>query len=170
MTRPRPSRRRTAGSRARLVPLVLLGALLLSACSAFYDRPTVRVARVSLASLSLTGGGTVEVDLEVANPNGFDLETRGYEYVFAYPDTDPDGDTLWIPLVREDRERTVVLAAEDTTRLTLDVPFDLETVGRAAGRLLRDGALDYRFNGAVRLRTPVGGLEVPFDERGTLRP
>lgn len=161
---------RTVAFRGRVLPLLLLGVLLLSACSAFYQRPTVRVARVALASLSLTGGGTVEVSLEVVNPNGFDLETRGYRYALTYPDTDPDGDTLWVPLVEEDRERVVVLAAEDTTRLTLDVPFDLETLGRAAGRLLRHGALDYRFNGAVRLQTPVGGVEAPFDERGTLRP
>ena len=64
----------------------------------------------------------------------------------------------------------IVVPARDTARVPLRVPFDLGAVGAAAGRLLREGELEYRFNGALRLRTPVGGVEVPFDERGTLRP
>lgn len=156
-------------------PLLVLGLVLLAAaavggCSLVFERPSVRVARVAVPSLSLTGG-TLEVLLEVDNPNGYDLETRSFRYALAFPEPGTAaGDTTWIPLVEEHSRDTVRIPARDTVTFPVRVPFDLTTLGTAAGRLLREGELGYRFNGALRLQTPVGGVDVPFDERGTFRP
>lgn len=141
----------------------------LAGCSLVMERPTVRVARVSLGSLGLTGG-TLEVALEVENPNGFDLETRYFRYGLAFSETGGGPDTTWIPLVQEESRDTVRVPARETATLPVRVPFDLRTMGAAFGRLLREGELDYRFNGTLRLETPVGGVDVPFDERGIFRP
>lgn len=162
----RPVRHRV---RAALLLLLALLAPVLSGCSLVMQEPEVRVARVGLAELGLRGGA-VEVLLEVANPNGFALETRAFRYALAVPDVTLDGDTAWVPLVDEESRDTVRVEARDTVSLPVRIPFDLATVGAAAGRLLRDGELGYRFTGALRLQTPLGGVDVPFERRGTFRP
>lgn len=161
--RDRPTR-----GRGRLV-LLALSLLLLAGCSLAIREPEVRVARVGLTSLGFTGG-TVEVVLQVSNPNGFDLEARAFRYALAFPEPAPDGDTTWVPLTEEERRDTVLVPARDTAFVPLRLPFELQTVGLAAGRLLRQGELGYRFSGTVRLQTPLGGVEVPFERRGSIAP
>lgn len=153
----------------RGLALLALSVLLLTACTLAIREPEVRVARVGLTALGFTGG-TVEIVLEVSNPNGFDLEARSFRYALAFPEPAPDGDTTWIPLTEEERRDTVLVPAGDTAFVPVRLPFELETVGLAAGRLLRRGELGYRFSGTVRLQTPLGGVDVPFERRGSIEP
>lgn len=166
---PEPRRRAHPALRFLRGLALALPLSALAACSLVMQEPEVRVTRVGLAEMGLRGGA-VEVVLQVANPNGFALETRSFRYGLFFPETTVEGDTAWIPLVEEVSRDTVRIEARDTVEVPVRVPFDLASVGSAAGRLLRQGELEYRFSGALRLQTPVGGVDVPFERRGTFRP
>lgn len=137
-------------------------------CAAVFTPPSVRVAEVRLASLSLVGG-TLQVALDVENPNRFALESREFRYALSFAEP-AGGEASWIPLAEGALADTVRIEAGRTGRVTVDVPFDLSTVGAALTRLLRQGELEYRFTGALVAGTPLGSRRVPFDQRGRFRP
>jgi LEA14-like dessication related protein len=144
----------------------LLGVLASSGCLAF-ERPTLRVAEVRLGSLGFQGG-SVAVTLQVDNPNGYTLESEGFQYRLAFSDG-ADGKGEWVTLAQGRDDQKVSVAARDTASVELDVPFDLSALGDALQRLLRRGELEYRFTGELRVTRP-RSVRVPFDERGVFRP
>lgn len=169
--------RGTRRGRGRTAATVSLGVLLVAAgCSLAFKRPTVRVAEIRVASMNLRGG-TLAVTLDIDNPNDFALESQDFSYRLAFfdgpvPDstnalTDPDA---WVQLAEGRVAEPVKVPAHRTGSVRVNVPFDLGTVGLAAGRLLRQGQLEYRFTGELRVHTPLGSKRLPFDERGSFRP
>jgi LEA14-like dessication related protein len=154
------------GIHRRLRRVALLGALAASGCLTF-ERPTLRVAEVRLASLGFQGG-SVAVTLLIDNPNGYALESQGFQYRLSFTD-DADGKGEWATLAEGRDDQKVSVPAHDTASVELDVPFELSSVGTALQRLLRRGELEYRFTGELRVTRP-RSVRVPFDERGAFRP
>ena len=152
-----------------LMAAAACAAVTLSSCSLVFERPTVEVADVRLGSISFTGG-TVDLAVDVTNPNRFDLVAEAFRYEVDFADGGADADTDWRPLASGDSEQLVRVAAHDSVRVEVRVPFDLKDVGTAVVRLLRDGELHYRFRGDVLFDTPVGDMRVPFDRTGLFRP
>jgi LEA14-like dessication related protein len=149
--------------------LGLMAVTGLSACSLIFQRPTVHVAEVQLTSLNLRGG-TLAVTLRIRNPNRFALQSQDFRYGIAFLERSSGADTTWARLAEGEAPEPVTVPAHGTGTVTLDVPFDLASVGAAAGRLLRQGELEYRFTGEIRFKTPLGGKRLPLDQRGTLKP
>ena len=145
----------------------LAAVLFTSGCIFSFQRPELRVADVRLASLGISGG-IVAVQVEIVNPNGYDLESSDLRYNLAFSD-DGDGEGNWVTLAEGDHDRPVRVAAGDTATVDLQVPFDLNAVSGALGRLLRRGQLDYRFTGELQVTEP-RNARVPFDRRGVFRP
>jgi LEA14-like dessication related protein len=149
-------------------------ALAGTACSLVFQRPTLRVADVRLASMDLRGG-TLAVALQIDNPNRFSLESQDFSYRLFFLDAAP-GDTsaggqdAWVKLADGRLSEPTSVPAHGTGTVTVNVPFDFASVGLAAGRLLRQGELEYRFSGELLFHTPLGGKRLPFDERGRFRP
>jgi len=152
--------------RRRLGRAALLVALAAPGCLTF-ERPTLRVAEVKLASLGFQGG-SVAVTLQIDNPNGYTLESQGFQYRLAFSD-EADGKGDWMTLAEGRDDQKVSVPAHDTASVQLDVPFDIASVGTALQRLLRRGELEYRFTGELRVTRP-RSVRVPFDERGVFRP
>lgn len=140
----------------------------LTACGLAFTPPTVRVAEVTLTSMTFTGG-TLVVSLDVENPNRYALESQAFQYAVAFAEGSPDGEA-WITLARGEHPDTVRIPGGETARVELRVPFEMASLGAAMGRLLRRGELEYRFSGELRAGTPVGAKRVPFDQRGLFRP
>lgn len=164
-----PALRRT-GSRVALLALPLL----LSACASLVKEPRVALARVELASIGLTGA-TARVELEVHNPNSYALNARAVEYTLAFHPSDPEeqptvADADWRTLATGRSADEVNLRGNETTPVTVLVPFSYGEIGAAAGSLLRDGRLRYRFSGAFTVGSPIGDLRIPFDRDGILDP
>ena len=137
-------------------------------CAWAFTPPTVRVEEVRLTSLSFSGG-SVQVDLEVENPNRFALESRDFRYALAFA-KGGDGGTEWVTLSEGRASEPLRIDAHDKGTVTVAVPFDLSSVGAALGRLLRSGELEYRFTGEILARTPLGSRRIPIDQRGLFRP
>lgn len=146
--------------------LALAGLTTLAACGLAFQRPTIQVADVRLASVGFTGG-TLAVTVEVENPNHYDLTSKTFSYAVAFRG---DDGSEWSTLAEGSHDREERFPGGETTSVELDVPFDLASVSAALGRLLRRGELEYRFTGDLRVGTPVGTTRIPIDERGHFRP
>lgn len=138
-----------------------------SGCALFFEEPTIRIAAVRVTGVGLTGA-TAEIGLEVDNPNDFSLDMMGVSYRLAFDDGEggEDGGEAWTTVVEGESDETLTVPGEETSRVTLALPFGYEEVGRAVRSFLETGQLRYRLTGALRVDAPVGEVRVPFDETG----
>jgi LEA14-like dessication related protein len=149
------------GLGARLFPLALLA---LPGCGLAFQEPTVKVAEMRQAAVGLQGG-TLDVGVQVYNPNRYALTAEDLTYRLSFLD-DAGDDPGWLALADGDMAAPVRVEAGETGTVIVEVPFDFASLGAALGRLLRRGELEYRFTGALTVRAPVGRMRVAFDERG----
>jgi LEA14-like dessication related protein len=126
------------------------------------------VAEVRLTSLTFSGG-SVQVDLEVDNPNRFALESQDFRYALSFSQG-AGADAQWASLAEGRADESLRVPARDRGTVTVIVPIDLASVGAALGRLLRSGELEYRFTGEILARTPLGSRRIPIDQKGLFRP
>jgi len=155
---PRPARRPFQA---------LLAVLVVAGCSLVFTQPTVRVAGVRVASFGITSGAA-ELLVEVDNPNGYDLEIRGLDYVLRIEDS--GNESGWRELSAGAWPDTVRLPSKDTARLVVNVPFDYSALGAALNAILTRGSIAYDVQGSTRVDGPTGEVHVPFRHRGRLKP
>lgn len=168
MSMSRPSRgshrlRRTLAAPA----LGLLAALTTTACAALLDSPDVRIADVRVSGIGLSGA-TADVVLQVSNPNRFALTAEGlnYQLDFLEPDASAQDEESWHVVASGRTANRIRVPAHDSSRVTVEIPFQYQDLGRALSSLLRDGELDYRLIGDVTFDGPVGDVRVPFRDTG----
>lgn len=141
--------------------LAIAAALVVGAgCAALgrqtYLEPDVTLKDVRIRGLGVTGG-SMDVMLNVYNPNGFRLDATQLTYrVFV--------DTVHFADGVLDSRFTV--QANDSTAVTIPVNFTYAGIGQAGRQLLNTGVLDYRVAGEVRVGTPIGSFSVPYDRTG----
>ena len=142
-------------------------AATLSGCFLFFENPTVRIADVRVSDVGLSGA-TALIGLEVVNPNGFSLTSTGVTYHLAFeePGSTPEDEVQWTTIARGESDESVTVPGEETSRVTLSVPFRYEDVGRAVQSFLLRGELRYRLTGDLGVDGPLGRVRVPFDETG----
>jgi LEA14-like dessication related protein len=156
--------RLTRTIRGAVVALLALGA---AGCTAGFRRPEVELESVGIASLGLTGG-TLNVHLQVHNPNhfGFRSDRIDYELFLRRADAEP-GDTAWIQLAEGTHDDEIEVGARRTERVTVPVDFTYAGLGEARRSLLRSGSFRYRAVGTIDARTSFGRRTVPFRKTGT---
>ncbi len=143
----------------------LAGVLLsgvLAGCAAIgmtkFQTPGIVVDAVTLRSVS-TSGGTLDVTLNVDNPNRFDLKGVGLDLGL-----DVEGVHFGDARYSEQFQ----LPKEQVTAVTVPVSFTWAGVGTAARAILSRGEVEYRVDGTTRLQTPYGREQLPFTRTGTL--
>jgi LEA14-like dessication related protein len=148
---------------------VLALALALGGCaSRLYRQPEVTLKSVELGGLGLRGG-TLLVNLDIVNPNGFALNADRLDYSLVIADAGAGADsTAWIDFATGSYDRAFSVAARDSATVQIPVEFSYTGLGRAGARLLNTGTFDFRARGSVDVRTPVGRYAVPFQKRGTV--
>ena len=145
----------------KLVALAASSALLAgSACAtlgrAAWEEPVVTLQNVSLQGLGMTGG-SLDVLLNVYNPNGFRLDATQLTYrVFV--------DTVHVANGVMDSQ--FVVQAGDSSTVRIPVSFTYAGIGQAGRALLQTGTVNYRVAGDVRVGTPIGSFTVPYDRTG----
>lgn len=134
----------------------------LSGCSSLqsqFDRPTVRLAGITLVEAGLLQQ-VYGVTLQVDNPNGFALPIKGVNYAvklggqeFASGLT-PNGFSI---------------PANGTDQVQVEVRTNLVDSLGNLGRLLSGGSqkLDYELSGNIQIDLPLIGA-VPFSQSGTI--
>lgn len=135
------------------------GLLLLTACSGLpgnFKDPDIRLDRVILRGLGETGG-VMNLNLEVENANGFDLQGTRLQVGL-----DVEGSHLG-DIEYHDGFR---MGKGETTSLTLPLRFNWSGVGGAVRAALGHGDLPYEMKGQVTLDTPFGKHKVAFTREG----
>jgi LEA14-like dessication related protein len=144
------------------IPLTALGAV---ACGPFWgqgiERPSVELAAIDITGLGLQGG-TMDLLLDVHNPNSFELRATRIR-VGIYLEGTHFGDAML--------SRAPILPAGETTRIPVPVAFSWSGIGSGARGLLSRGGAQYRLDGRLDLDTPFGtrGVDVEAEGRVTMR-
>jgi LEA14-like dessication related protein len=125
-----------------------------------FEEPVVTVRDVALRGVGLTGG-SVDIRLNVYNPNNFRLD--GTELTYQ----------LWvdsIPFGSGVTRVNFVVSSNDSTVVTLPLDFTWSGVGSAGRTVINTGTVPYRVAGQIRVSSAVGGVTVPYDRTGRFSP
>lgn len=143
---------------------LLLMSIVLSAgaaCATFnplsYQNPVVTVRDVQVNGLSLTGG-TLDIVLNVYNPNHFKLDATRITYKLMV-------DTVAFGSGASDSRFTV--QSGDSLQVPLPLTFSWNGVGAAGRQLMNNGMVNYRVLGDVTVGASVGTFTIPYDRTGT---
>jgi LEA14-like dessication related protein len=121
-----------------------------------FQEPVVSVRDVRLNGLGLTGG-SVDVALNVYNPNNYRLDATRITYRLLF-------DTVAFADGAVTQQQTV--QSRDTLRLVIPVTFTYRGVGEAGRQILNTGTVNYRLLGDVTVGSPVGSFTVPYSTSG----
>jgi len=132
-----------------------------AACATFnplsYQNPVVTVRDVQVNGLSLTGG-TLDIVLNVYNPNHFKLDATRITYKLMV-------DTVAFGSGASDSRFTV--QSGDSLQVPLPLTFSWNGVGAAGRQLMNNGMVNYRVLGDVTVGASVGTFTIPYDRTGT---
>lgn len=123
---------------------------------ATFREPVVTVQSVAVTGVSLTGS-TLEVVLQVANPNRFALDAPGMRYRVEV-------DT--VPVAAGELTERFRVPARDSAVVRLPLSVSFRGLGAAGRSLLMSGTVPYRVRGALTVATPIGSFTHPFDRAG----
>ena len=150
---------RTPPPLRRAAPAALAAALL-AGCATLgrqvFEQPVVTFKDVSVRGVGLQGG-SIDVLLNVYNPNRFRLDATRLTYRVLV-DSVALGDGAL--------DQQFVVQSGDSSVVRLPVQFTFAGLGAAGRQLLRSGAVNYRVLGDVTVSTPIGSFTRPFDRTG----
>lgn len=121
-----------------------------------FKEPVVTFKDGRITGLGLTGG-SLEIVLDVYNPNGFTLDGSKLTY------------TIMIDSVRfGDGEYNTRFQVQKGTNSQVRLPlnFTYLGVGTAGRQLLNTGSVEYRVRGDMTFGTPIGNFTRPYDQKG----
>ena len=137
----------------------------------------MRILNLELTNVGFASA-TAEVRLEVENPNWFELDILGFDYVMDLsdpgeqsedPDRDAPPDPTWVTLTEGYHDERLTVPAGQTRELEMDVPFDYEGMGAAVRSFLAEGSIPYRLRGEVEGRLFFWTVDFPFDAEGAIQ-
>ena len=134
---------------------------LLTGCATVLQQLQFSQPSLSLESIQVTGfsftGGSVDLILDVFNPNSYDLNTTRVEAGIDLEGTH-FGDVSW--------EEPVTLPSGQHTTVRVPLSFTWSGVGAGARGLLAKGAVNYVLGTRLFLDTPLGERAVEFETTG----
>lgn len=146
---------RRAAITAASVLLAVAGCATVRSALSFTE-PEVSLEVIEITGLGLTGG-TLDLVLDVYNPNSYDI--RGTRVELGL---DLEGTHFGDALI----ERPLALAAEQHSRVVVPVRFEWAGVGAAARGLIERQAVAYTLAGVVVVGTPIGDKRVGVQRQG----
>jgi LEA14-like dessication related protein len=143
----------------RLV-LLALATISLTGCQSFLRKafapPEVEVRDVRIRNIGFQGA-TVDVVLDVANPNDFRIDAEKVTYNFFVDTT---------RVVSGEIVQRLTMEEKGKISLTVPVTFDYAALGVALRYYQTKGVLDYKVDGNFTLVTPIGRFTRPYQGRG----
>jgi len=139
-----------------------LVALFATACAtlgyASFKEPVVTYKDAVFTGLGVSGG-SLEVVLNVYNPNSFRLDGTALTYRLSL-DSVPSGTGAL-----SDR---FVVQEGDSTQVKLPLSFTYAGVGQAGRQLIQTGSVNYTISGEITVSTPIGNYTRPYSGKGKL--
>jgi len=121
-----------------------------------FQEPSIHLQEIRVTGLGLSGG-TLDLELDVLNPNDFALRTLRMELGIDLEQVH-FGDALL--------ESAIELPSQQHTLVTVPVRFEWAGVGAGARGLLTRQAIHYGLTGVATLGTPIGDRRVSIQGSG----
>lgn len=121
-----------------------------------FEEPDIRLQEVRVTGLTFSGG-TLDLTLDVFNPNGYRLRSTRLEVGIDLEDVH-FGDALF--------ETPVELLSQQHSLITVPVRFEWAGLGAGARALLVRQSVRYGLTGVVTLDTPLGDRRVRLRAEG----
>jgi LEA14-like dessication related protein len=147
-----------AGLRARTRWVVLGGMLAaLAGCATLgmlgsFIEPVVKFKDLRLTGLG-TQGGSLDITLNVYNPNRFDLEGVRLTYQLTVDDVRFGDGAL---------DTRFIVRRGDSLDVRLPLNFTFAGIGAAGAQIVQRGAVNYTVNGDITVATPLGNFTRPY--------
>jgi LEA14-like dessication related protein len=146
--------RRVSSWAAMSAMVVVAGCASLGRAS--FKEPVVTFKDARITGLGVTGG-SIEVVLDVYNPNRFRLDGTRLTYKVLV-DSTTFGQGEYLTKFEVDERGT------NTVRLPFT--FSYAGVGAAGRQITQTGSVEYRVVGDLTVATPVGSFTRPYDQKG----
>jgi LEA14-like dessication related protein len=150
----------TVEARRKSLRLALLALVLGSGCATLralrFEEPQVELKEINITGISLTGG-TMDLILDVFNPNDYRLRSTRLEVGIDLEGTH-FGDALL--------ERPLDLSPLNHNQVIVPVRFEWAGVGAGARALVTRQAVRYGLTGSVIVDTPLGERRVTLRGSG----
>jgi LEA14-like dessication related protein len=143
---------------------VVAGCVLLLAaarCSQFagvFEKPELQFRGIRVDSIGLDGA-SLEISVDVYNPNSYRLGVDRFSYDLAIEDVHWGFGSMAYPIAVEGRNSA-------TLRLPLDVSWS--RLGAAGREALRTGTVNYGVSGEMTVGTSLGNVNVPYSKAGRI--
>jgi LEA14-like dessication related protein len=121
-----------------------------------FKAPDIGLNQVVVRGIGMSGG-TLDLVLDVCNPNNFTLQGTKLRVGF-------DVDKSHVGDITYDDDFTVT--QRDTSHVTLPLTFEWSGVGGAVRTALGYGDIPYTLKGEAEIDTPFGRRKVPFTRSG----
>jgi LEA14-like dessication related protein len=154
----------------RHLPSAVFVLIALSACATMgrsvFATPIVQLRDIRMKSIGLQGG-SMEIILDVTNPNDYRLDATRLTY------------NLFVDTMRVafgEIKQTATLEAHKKSEVVVPVSFSIQELVRATQLMSKTGGVDYHVTGEVTAATPGGSFTRPykgdghFDNLASLKP
>ena len=145
----------------KMLWLATTGAVLATAACATLGRQAFKEPVVTLQDVKVTGvglnGGSLDVVLNVDNPNDFRLDATRLTYKVLV-------DTVTFATGETGQHFTVDGKQQQPVHIPIN--FTYAGVGQAGRQLLGTGSVNYTVMGDVTVGTPLGNFTVPYSRTG----
>jgi len=159
-------RLQSASRVAVIICAVMASAACASLARSMFATPTVTLKDIRMKAIGLQGG-SMDVILEVTNPNDYRLDATRLTYNLFV-------DTLKV--ASGEIKQTATLEPHRTNEVVIPVFFSIQELVKATQLLSKTGGVDYHVMGEVTAATPGGSFTRPykgdghFDNIQSLRP
>ena len=144
----------------RLLVAMMVAGVSAAACSTL-GRQAFREPVVTLQDVKVTGvglsGGSLDVILNVENPNEFRLDATQLRYTVLIDS---------VQLANGTASQRFTVDGQQTTPIHIPINFTYAGVGQAGRQLLNTGSVNYTVRGDVTVGTPVGNFTIPYSQTG----
>jgi LEA14-like dessication related protein len=138
--------------------LLFCALVLLTGCSLVFTKPTVTYRELKLVDID-SKGMSLNLLLNVNNPNSYDITLDGYKYHFIILD---------LPLIKGEKKEIVQFPGKKSTDIQVPVRI---TYGEALGIIMKlpnPTSIPYQLEAGLDITTPVGTLTFPIATSGVI--
>jgi LEA14-like dessication related protein len=140
--------------------MAVMAVTAISACASLgrgiFQEPIVNFKDLRVRGLGLSGG-SLDVYLNVYNPNGFKLDATRLTYKLLVGQNELGTGALDSRFTVQDK---------DSMTVRIPVDFTYSGIGSAAQQMLQSGSVPYTVTGDVTVATPLGNFTRPYSGSG----
>lgn len=139
-----------------LISIFALSLALVSCLGWILEKPSIILREIIIEPRSLKEVNLL-LDIEVHNPNRFDLTLTSFEYTVYLNNKEIGNGRLG---------KELLIPSSSTTRAQIPVVAKFKDVGRSLKAIITNDALPYKIEGKTDIKTAFGSLNFPFLKEG----